>query len=416
MRDVSYTSPHRSEFGSVTRIDGLRLCGSGGANRAMEAEFKRVVPRALGVPLKEKPKRVDEQNLRYPFRPDLAWAALHYLRTPSRILWDMASFGAPRLEPLYEQIRDFVAQDAPDGWLNHGLGLSVEIKNIGDFPASPLQVRGTVKNGVMDGARERGYRLQLAPDDPELIVSIQQVEGELVLSLDLVGKSQHRRGYRLDIGEAPLKENLAAQMLMLARWNPRTEALLDPMMGAGTLPVEAALMAAGSPIWGKARPPAHSLPVFSDLGKRARPDLFPGDTPAIMGNDENPRAFEAAEANTRRAKVGDRVVYTKGSFQDIDADSLQAAWQGAGFGDADLSSGLVICNPPYGERLGEEEDVIELYVDLVRWGQAMGPNWRFCFISGHPALEQCIPTQPRLKKPMSNGPLKAHVLVYDRLI
>lgn len=399
----------------MTTLNALRLCGSGGSNRAMEAEFKRLVPRALGDFLRDRPQRVDEQNLRYPFRPDLAWAALHYLRTPSRILWDLGSFRAPRLEPLYEQVRDFVAQEAPEGWLAPGLGLSVEIRNIGDFPASPLQVRGTIKNGVMDGAQDRGFRLQLAPDDPDLVISIHQERNALVMSLDLVGKSQHRRGYRLDIGEAPLKENLAAQMLMLSRWNPKTEALLDPMMGAGTLPVEAALMASGAPVWDKARPAAHNLPAFEPFAQRPRPPLFPGDPPAIFGNDEDARAFEAAEQNTRRAKVGDRCVYTKGGFQSITEESLQTAWRTAGFGEADLSAGLVICNPPYGERLGEEEDVIALYQDLVRWGQSMGPKWRFCFLSGHPALEESIPTQPRLKKPMSNGPLKAHVLVYDRL-
>lgn len=382
----------------------------------MEGEFKRTVPRALGAPLKEKPQRVDEQNLRYAFRADLAWAALHYLRTPSRVFWDLASFGAQRLEPLYEQVKNYVINDAPDGWLAPGLGVNVQIRNVGDFPAGPLQVRGTIKNAIMEGARERGFNLQLAPDDADLMVAVQQFDGRLLLSLDLVGRSQHRRGYRLDVGEAPLKENLAAQMLMLARWDSRTEALLDPMMGAGTLPVEAALMARGVPTWGKIRPRCHSLPAFAEVAKKPRPDLFPGEPPAIIGNDIDPDALEAAGENARRAKVADRFAYTEGSFAKIDEDHMMKAWRNQGFGEANLTKGLVICNPPYGERLNNPDDVYDLYREMVQWGQTLGPNWRFCFISGHYGLEQCIPTQPKLKKPMSNGPLKAHLLVYDSLI
>lgn len=399
----------------MDNIDALRVSGSGGANRAMEAELKRIAVRALGAPLDERPRRVDEQNLRFGFRPDLAWAALHYARTPSRIFWDLATFREDRLETLFEAIADYVANDAPEGWLADGLGVSVDIRGIGDFPAGPLQVRGTVKNAVIEGARDRGVKLELDPDDPDLVISVQPDGDGLRLALDLGGQSQHRRGYRQSIGEAPLKENLAAQLLMLARWNPRKEALLDPMMGAGTIPIEAALMAAGAPLRRDVEPPAHRLPAFAELATRPLPDLFPGDPPPIFGRDQDPEATEAGWANARRAGVARRVLLGTGPFLEIDEDRMQDGWQDAGRHEATLDAGLVICNPPYGERLGEEQDVLALYDALIEWGQSLGPGWRFCFLAGHPGLEPRIPTQPRLKKPMSNGPIKAHVLVYDSL-
>ena len=76
----------------------------------------------------------------------------------------------------------------------------------------------------------------------------------------------------------------------------------------------------------------------------------------------------------------------------------------------------MICNPPYGERVGHDEDILVLYDELVAWGESLGEGWRFCFLAGHPGLERAIRAQPRLKKPMSNGPIKAHVLVYDSLV
>jgi 23S rRNA G2445 N2-methylase RlmL len=396
-------------------IDGLRLAGSGGANRTMEAEFKRLVVRSLGSTGPLKPVRLDPQNLRYPFDPGLAWCAVHYARTPSRVLWDLVELDAQRLEPLYEEVRDFVAE-APAGWLADGLGLSVEVKGVKAFPAGPLQIRGTIKNGLVDGARDAGVRLALEPEDPDLCFIVQEFGERLVLSLDLAGQSLHRRGYRLSTSDAPLKENLAAQLLMLARWDPRSEALVDPMMGGATIPVEGALMAAGAPLWQRHTPAAHRLPAFAPWAERPRPDLFPGRPPAMFGNDVDGAALRAAKDNSARARVDDRLVLIQGTFHDLSLARLERGWRDKGLaGSPDLSRGLVVCNPPYGERVGYDEDILIMYDELVAWGLSLGPGWRFCFLAGHPGLERAIRAQPRLKKPMSNGPIKAHVLVYDGL-
>ena len=346
-------------------VNGLRLAGSGGANRTMEAELKRLAVRALGERTDLKAARLDQQNLRYPFDPGLAWAAMHYMRTPSRVMWDLAELGASRLEPLYDEVRAVVAQ-GPGGWLADGLSLSVEVKGVKVFPAGPLQIRGTVKNGLMDGARDAGVRLRLAPEDPDLCFGVQEVGDRLVLGLDLAGQSLHRRGYRLSTSDAPLKENLAAQLLMLARWDARSEALLDPMMGGATLAVEGALMAAGAPLWRRHTPAAHRLPAFAEGSERPRPDLVPGRPPAIFGNDVDGAALRAAKDNCARAQVDDRVTLIQGTFHDLSKERLQRAWRDGGrAGTPELSRGLVICNPPYGERVGHDEDILVLYEELA---------------------------------------------------
>lgn len=404
--------PLRFGCASVRALNDLRLSGSGGANRAMDAELKRLVQRALEGPSLPKPQRPDEQNLRFPFDPGIAWVALHYARTPSRVFWDVALLQASRLEPLFEEVGEAVAA-AQGGWLRGNLGFSVEVRRVGDFPAGPLQVRGAVKNGIVEGARRRGLVLRLDTRAPDLVFAVQAVPEGLLLSIDLAGQSQHRRGYRTHVTEAPLKETLAAQLLMLARWNPRREVLWDPFCGSGTIPLEAAFMARGAPLRPDATPPAHLLPAFADYAERDRPDLFPGDPPPVIGTDVDLRPLVAARKNRSNAGLDDVVDLFDGDFANLaPADLAKRADQDP----ARFEQGLVVCNPPYGERLGEDEDELwEMHRALAHWAEQLGPGWRCAFFAGHPGLERAIRAQPRMKKPVSNGPLKGHVLVYGEL-
>src|SRR5215207_693408 len=130
------------------RCDELRLTGSGGANRVMEAEFKRLIMRSPFEIRIGKPKREGESTLLYPFDAPLAWVACCYHRTSSRISWDLWSSQAVRLEPLFD---DLVAGFLHDERLHKtgNLRFSVEVGAASDFEASPLQLRGVVKNALV---------------------------------------------------------------------------------------------------------------------------------------------------------------------------------------------------------------------------------------------------------------------------
>src|SRR5690606_20523763 len=151
--------------------------------------------------------------------------------------------------------------------------------------AGERQVVGVVKNALVDGAAQRGLHLRVDAERPDLIFHVRstkddQEQGSLIVSLDVAGRPMHERGYRTQSGPAPLREDLAANLVMLSRFDGRSECLIDPLAGSGTLAVEAALMAAGKPVWTSGRvPKAASLPLlteaFQDLGKPLFADCRP---------------------------------------------------------------------------------------------------------------------------------------------
>lgn len=410
----------------MPRLDTLRIVGSGGANRAMEAELKRVARRALpGFKLAE-PERIDTQTLVYPFDPALAAVAVSYLRTPSRVLWDLVETSAARLEPLYEEVRAFVAAERPP-WLDDGTSISVYVPDATDFPASALQLRGTIKNAIIDGARDHGLEVRLDPDDPDVPIIARAVRGTpgFVLGIDLAGAGMHARGYRLEEGEAPLKETLAAQILMLARWDSRTEVLLDPLAGGATIPLEAAQMAVAAPLWvpprtpAIARVPSLGVVVREVTSRPRRGELFPDARAVIIANEIHTPLVAAARRNIERAGAQDLVAQLHGDLRALDVERLAklagegrpSRWPEA----PDWSKGLIVANPPYGKRLergrGGEDDVAEIYEALrALWVRL--PGWRAAFIVAHEAFEDIFGVRPVMKKPMWNGPIRAWLLVY----
>ncbi len=389
----------------------------------MEAELKRLSSRGLARRDLPRPARPDEQTLLFPFDPDLAWLAVNHARTPSRVLWDLCECSAERLEPLYDELFDLAVSDRR--WMSRGLRITVDPPDVADFPAGPLQVRGTVKNALIDASKTAGTPLILDGDDPDVVVSVRGPVGAMRVALDLAGGSMHARGYRLEQGEAPLRETLAAQMLILSRWDARHEALIDPLAGSGTLVLEAAQMATGAPLWVNGRrPAADRLPLFRGRApgpETPLPELFPGTAPLILGNELDPGTCEALRRNLDRAGVGARVDTAQGDFRELDLSRLRRIFGKTRHGALALDRGLVVTNPPYGLRLetgGHDEALEKLYRDLGKWCARLGPGWRFAFLCADPALERVLESaldeQPVMKKPMSNGPIRGHFLLYGR--
>lgn len=376
----------------------------------MEAEVKRIGRRAIhGVQIPA-PRKLDPQTLAYPFSPELAWTAVNYLRTPSRALWRLAELNARRLEPLFDEIVAALSNRSVD-WLGSADSLSVEVRRIGDFPAGPLQVRGAAKSAIVEAARRQGRRLTLAPTDPDRLFVVEVRDEAVWLSIDLVGRSMHQRGYRKARGEAPLRENVAAQLLMLARWDPRREALVDPMAGSGTIAIEAAAMAQARPLWCDGFEPIGArLPPIRPVAQRFLPALFADAQPPILANEINSETIRAFRENLHRAHVADRVQVVHGDFRDLRADRVQAAAE-------DAEAGLVLVNPPYGQRAegkgAGDPEIAAVYEDLAEWWHRLGPGWRFGILSDHPDVTAIFGRRPSLEKPVSNGQLKAWFRVYS---
>ncbi len=383
-------------------VDELRVLGSTQTNVVMHAELVRVAQRAVKKRPPE-PRKEGLGQLVYPFDADLAWAAVTYLRTPTRVLWDIYRSDAPRLEPLYDELCADVARDRRDLWRD-GDGISVEARHVEDFPAGERQIVGTVKNALVDACARAGKRLHVDPDRPETrVVARLDERGALVISLDLGMGSLSQRGWRREHGAAPLREHLAAVLLVLARFDPRTDALLDPMCGAGTIPIEAVHAARATP----------RTRVWRGIARPAEP-LFPDSSPLVIGCDVDLDALAAARDNARTAKVAADI-----TWQRADAASLRpelVADIARERGREPPKTGLLLANPPYGERLSEHE-LEPLYADLAhtcaRFRDA--GNWRSAFLVGSPVLERefmRVLGRPRIKKPLANANLRAYFYLY----
>lgn len=290
-----------------------------------------------------------------------------------------------------------------------------------DFHGRSEQIRHTrfgaqlVKDGVVDGIQAAGReRPSVDLQRPDLRLYAHLHRGRLTLGVDLSGDSLHRRGYRRDVGHAPLKENLAAALLMRAGWLQRLgngEALVDPLCGAGTLLIEAALMAAdmapnlnrvrfGFHGWAQ-----HDEALWTELKREADARASIGRKRCrnrFYGFDESPPALAAAKSNAMRAGIPALIEFSGAALGQLQRPE----------GLAVETLGLVMANPPYGERLGELPELVTLYQELGEGVQRAFPGWRLAVFTANPDLGHRIGLRADKQYSLRNGPLEAKLLLF----
>ncbi len=369
--------------------DALRIVGSAQTNRAMEAELTRIVKKALAR-RPESPRRDGTGQLVYPWDDQVAAAALTYHRTSTRVVRDLYASSARRLEPLYDELVEDAAGDGR-GWHDGIAAISVEVRRVAEFAAGERQVVGTVKNAIVDGLARRGRHVRVDADHFDaLVVARLDDRGRVLVGLDLTKGTRTRRGWRSESGEAPLREHMAAVMAIEARYDPRRDLVVDPMCGAGTIAIEAALAARGAAV--AAGDPA--------------PSLWPDARPMVIAGDRDLDVLVAARHNAARAGVD--VMFHRGDMTALDRDRLWALAADAG---AVPERGLVLCNPPWGERL-ELADARLLYGALGDWWRSLR-DFRAAFLVANSAFEDAFGARWAMKKPLSSGPLRGYLFVYE---
>lgn len=384
-------------------VDELRIVGSTQTNVVMAAELVRVCKRALKRRPPE-PRKEGLGQLVLPFDRELAWAATTYLRTPTRVLWDVYRSSATRLEALYDDLMTDIAGDARRLWRDRD-GISVEARRVEQFAAGERQIVGTVKNALIDGAGRRGARLHVDPERPATRwVARLDDTGQLVVSIDLGGGSLSQRGWRRDAGAAPLREHLAAVLLMLCRYDARTDVLVDPMCGAGTIPIEAIHAARATP---------RDAPALAALGLEVRPPepLFADAEPIAIGCDVDLDSLAAARDNARVAGVAGKVVWQRADVAHLRPETIHEIAREHG---REPAPGLIVSNPPYGERIHEHdlEDIYQALATALRRFR----GWRAGFLVGSPLFEDVLGHalgRPRIKKPLANANLRAYFFLWD---
>ncbi len=384
-------------------IDELRIVGSTQTNVVMAAELVRVCKRALKLRPPE-PRKEGLGQLVLPFDRELAWAATTYLRTPTRVLWDVYRSSATRLEALYDGLMTDIAGDARTLWRD-GDGISVEARRVEEFAAGERQVVGTVKNALIEGSALRGAKLHVDPERPATRwVARLDDANQLVVSIDLGGGSLSQRGWRRDAGAAPLREHLAAVLLMLCRYDSRNDVLVDPMCGSGTIPIEAIHAARATP---------RESPTLEVLGLQVRkPEpLFPDAAPVAIGCDLDLESLAAARENARGAGVAGKVVWQRADVANLRPEMINEIQREHG---REPTPGLIVSNPPYGERLNEG-DLVEIY-GAIAMACRRFRGWRGGFLVGSPMFEEVMTQalgRPRIKKPLANANLRAYFFLWD---
>jgi 23S rRNA G2445 N2-methylase RlmL len=399
---------------SGERCDEIRLTGSAGANRVMEAELKRLAMRSPFDVRLQKSRREGESTLLYPFDARIAWVAACYHRTSSRISWDLWSSQAVRLEPLFADLLPALMSDdrLPGG---KSVRFSVDVGSASDFEASPLQLRGVVKNAIAEALTSHGIAAELDADSPDVMFVVRRAGARTVVGIDIGGGARHRRGARVAMGLAPLRETMASQMVMLSRWDARSEPLVDPMAGGGTIPIEAAGLAVGAAIRRPSDLLLGALAPFRDLPQDA-PDLFPGTVPRILAFDIEQERIPAMVGNLRAAGLTGpsyekAIVIAQHDIRLLTPEYVHRMLPGA----RDMKAGVFCFNPPYGVRLGNDptdKKLLALYTDM---GRAFGrfPGWRAACFVANPHFVGAFGHRPVITKPASNADLRGAFLTYE---
>ncbi len=339
---------------------------------------------------------------------ETAYRLCLWSRLANRVLLVLARFSMSNADDLYEGVK------AVD-WRDHlepAGSLAVEFSGHGSGIDNSHFGALKVKDAIVDRLRtSSGERPSIDKLNPDLRVHLRLDRGEAVLSLDLSGHSLHQRGYRLQQGAAPLKENLAAAVLIRAGW-PRIAAeggaLADPMCGVGTFLIEAALMAADiapnlrRERWGFSSWLGHVPALWKKLHAEAEQRAAAGLAKPplwIRGYEADPRLIQPGRNNVERAGLSDWVKIYQGELGSFEPRPDQN------------QKGLVISNPPYGERLGDEASLLYLYQNLGERLRQACLGWEAAVFTGAPELGKRMGLRSHKQYAFWNGALPCKLLL-----
>ncbi|MDA0266997.1 MAG: THUMP domain-containing protein [Cyanobacteria bacterium] len=323
-----------------------------------------------------------------------------WARLPFRILATVATFPCATADDLYDGIQalDWSTYLTPEQTLAVNATGKTQRLNHSHFTA--LQV----KNAIVDQQRDRsGSRSTVDPQTPDVQVNVHLYQGQATVSLDSSGGSLHRRGYRPAVGMAPLKESLAAALVYLTEWQP-DQAFCDPMCGSGTLPLEASLIALNhAPGLQRDRFGFETWPDFDpvcwqQLRQEAEAAQRPELGAPIVGCDRDQDVIEQARTNAECCGINTHLEFYQQDLSTVEAPA---------------TSGVVLCNPPYGKRLGQGEDLAALYKLLGNVLKQQFKGWTAYVLSGNKALAQSIGLKSAQRWPIYNGTLPCQLMKYE---
>jgi 23S rRNA (guanine2445-N2)-methyltransferase / 23S rRNA (guanine2069-N7)-methyltransferase len=337
---------------------------------------------------------------------EVGYRACLWSRAATRVLMSVGSIDASSSQAVFESIKrmDWRAHIAP------GATLACECSGGNESIRHTIYGSQLLKDGVCDSLREStGERPNVKPERPDVLLHL-HVEGATALvSVDFSGESLHRRGYRIEAGRAPLKENVAAAVLLRAAWpaiHAAGGALVDPLCGSGTFLIEAALIAAdaapalGRDYFGFLGWRGHESALWERLCEEARQRRAARSvTRCVLGSDADPDAVRAALENAGAAGVADWVHVERRALGEVVRPKTE--------------TGLLVANPPYGERIGSAAGLTELYAELGRILRDRFEGWQAAILTGNPSLARHLGLYAKRTHRFYNGDLECRLLRFD---
>jgi putative N6-adenine-specific DNA methylase len=321
-----------------------------------------------------------------------------WLRTANRVLQPIGAFPCHSPEQLYEGVRSCPWEELLTPEMT--LALDASVRDSALTHSRFVALKG--KDAIVDRLRDHyGRRPDIDTVAPDFPVNLHLAGNFCTVSLDLAGEGLHRRGYRLDRTVAPLRETLAAGMLLLTGWDGRTP-FVDPMCGSGTLPLEAALLATRTAP-GLSRGFAfQKWPGFDPRSWQALRDeahqLRQPAASAIIGSDCDPRALRAAHDNASRLPCASVVTWARADFAVLAPPT---------------DSGTLLINPPYGERLKDDGSLELLYRKIGDTLKQRWTGWTAWILTGNQEASKRIGLKATRRIPLWNGPLECRLLKYE---
>ena len=346
-------------------------------------------------------QEVQAENGRILCRGTLADAARLNLnlRCGARVLLVLGRFPARSFEELFQGTRAIAWED----YLPENAAFPVKGYSISSQLHSVPACQSIIKKAMVERMKAHYHREQFPEDGVKYQVRFSLFKDEAALCLDTSGEGLYKRGYRAVGVEAPLRETLAAAMVLLSRYRGK-DPLCDPFCGSGTIPIEAALIA-------KNRAPGLDrsfdaqrwafLPakVWMDAADEAMDKEFHGHYD-IWGGDIDPRAVAIARDNARKAGVEDMIRFEVADMRDFRRDSTY---------------GQLVTNPPYGERLMEKREAEDLYRELGQVWCRLPEGWRTLVLSSHTEFERSFGRPAAKKRKLYNGMIKCDLFMYGNV-
>ncbi len=318
-----------------------------------------------------------------------------WLRAAGRVLLRVGTFEATDFGQLFDQTYALPWER----WLGPDAAFPVNGRSIKSHLSSVPACQKIVKKAIVEKLKAAHHAEGLPETGPTYTIEVAILNDQVTLTIDTSGSGLHKRGYRTLTGKAPLRETLAAALILISRWQPERP-LIDPFCGSGTIPIEAAMIAQNiapglarsfaADSWPTLDGDAAAAPLWANSREEARDLDRPDVSPHIIGTDSDETALSLARYHAKRAGLEEQVHFQNRPFAELSSKRQY---------------GSVICNPPYGERMSDRAEVDALYRSMPLVLRRL-KTWSHFILATHSDFERIVGRKADRRRKLYNGPIE----------